>query len=238
MQRLVKNLYKYRYILLASLAVLLLVVGVLVYKMRFSASSGESMRVSDEANKGKLSTKEQPSISEAKDSTASQESQSETKPADAATNTPEKSAGHAKSGKPTVSTSSPQTPVVAQPPSPSFSVGPMGGAYTSCVGGVLYYTVYSTWIGSGVPTTQSFTWKLEASDGTVSDSGTDTMPAGSSIWHNFPSTPSYPSTLGAVIGASDGDKVRIIITSPNYAASTWSEPVPTGSEDACRNGSM
>ncbi len=120
--------------------------------------------------------------------------------------------------------------------SPYFTVGPVGSTYTSCANGVLYFNFSSTWVGSRIPTTQSFTWRLEVSDGTISQSGTSTMPAGSSIWHSFPSTADYPSALGSIIGANDGDKVRLVITSPNYAASAWSAPVPGGSEDACTNG--
>lgn len=121
-------------------------------------------------------------------------------------------------------------------PTATFSVGRINSAYTYCVNGALHYMIGGVDIFSSVPTTQSFTWRLEVSDGTISDSGTNTMPDNKSYWTSFPSTPSYPSMIGSIENANDGDRARIVITSPNYAAGGWSDPVPTGSEASCQNG--
>lgn len=236
MKPLVAVIQKRKYIIAAGLLLAVLITIPLIFILHYPANHPTNTAAdSKSATPRKLGTEKTTSPQEKKEGNSTND-------------TPENTSSDTKSNKQTTPNSSattpkqtpaynPQAPPI-QETTPYFSIGPMGNSYTSCAGGVLYYTVYSTWIGSRVPTTQSFTWKLEVSDGTVSDSGVDTMPAGSSIWHNFPSTPSYPSTLGSVIGANDGDRVRIVITSPNYAASGWSAPVPTGSEEACRNGLM
>lgn len=227
---------KRKYIIAAGLLVAVLITIPLIFIVRYSANHPTKT-----AADSKSATPKKPGTEK---TTSPQEKTEANSPND----TPKNTSSDTKSNKqtaPNSSTTPKQTPAYnpqaspIQETTPYFSVGPMStSSYTSCAGGILYYTVYSTWISSRIPTTQSFTWKLEVSDGTVSDSGVDTMPAGSSIWHNFPSTPSYPSTLGSVIGANDGDRVRIVITSPNYATSGWSAPVPAGSEEACRNGLM
>lgn len=84
----------------------------------------------------------------------------------------------------------------------------------------------------------SFTWRVELADGTVFQGATSTMPAGSMVWYGFPGTSSYPSILGTITDADDGDRARLVITSPNYSAGPWSDPVPVGSKERCVNGQM
>ena len=123
------------------------------------------------------------------------------------------------------------------PPSPSptatFSASAISPAYTYCTARVLYFMLGGVDIYASTPTTQSFSWKLEVSDGTVSDTGTDQIPSDTTHWFNFPSTYAYPSSLGSIENANDGDRVRFVITSPNYYAGPWSNAVPAGSEAAC-----
>jgi len=65
--------------------------------------------------------------------------------------------------------------------------------------------------------------------------GPNPMPTGKTIWFNFPGTASYPSTLGTIQNAHDGDRARFVITGPNYSAGPWSDPVPAGSNSACQS---
>lgn len=124
------------------------------------------------------------------------------------------------------------TPSVNLTP-PFFSAGRIESAYAYCAEGVLMYSLGGASVLTNGPTTQSFSWKIELNDGTTSDSGTDTMPAGSSSWYGFPGTSNYPSSLGTIEGAEDGDMARLVITAPNYSVGSWSSPVPIGSEAAC-----
>lgn len=127
------------------------------------------------------------------------------------------------------------------PPSPQlqsqYFVYPITGTYLTCQYGVLWYNLGSVAIYTAGSPPRTFTWRLEVSDGTVSDSGTDTMPS-DGRWLNFPGTWDYPQSLGSVIGAEDGDRVRFVITSPMYVASPWTKSVPAGTEQSCRAGQM
>lgn len=237
MQHLVRIIRKHKYITVAIVSTLILIVICGFAAAFLAASRTDGASVGKNASHDKVPAKQKPASGQEDGATESSEKVAENATVErkqSETSTPATAGGSVP--KPMATSPSPTASVSQM--TPYFSVGAMGSGYTSCMYGVLYYTVYGSWIGSRVPTTQSFTWRLEVSDGTISDSGTDTMPTGSSIWHNFPSTPSDPSTLGSVVGANDGDKVRIVITSPNYAESGWSAPVPLGSEEACRNGLM
>ncbi len=223
---------KHKYVVTVSLALILFVLvvsGLMIVRL---LNKQESVQVKAEHPvQEKVAVKEEP----AKQTEAKTEAEA---PVETKTSQPTNPVSNN-------NTTPPREPLTFKPTNPTpqegpnyFSVGPIDSAYTVCQYGAAIYIVNGTWVGSRYPATQSFTWRLEVSDGTLSDSGVDTMPAGSSIWHNFPSTPDYPQALGSVVGASDGDRVRLVITSPNYAASSWSAPVPAGSEEACRNSTF
>ena len=119
-----------------------------------------------------------------------------------------------------------------------YSVSKISNPYTWCQGGVLHYSLGTVDIYTTGKVNPTFSWRLEVSDGTISDSGTDTLPAGQTTWFSFPSTSSYPQMLGNIDNAEDGDRARVVILSPNYAAGPWSNPVPAGSQQACSSGQM
>lgn len=135
------------------------------------------------------------------------------------------------------------SPKLSYTPTPSpqlqsqYFVYPISGTYLTCEYGVLWYSVGSVAIYTVGSPSRTFTWRLEVSDGTVSDSGTDTMPS-NGRWLNFPGTMDYPQSLGSVVGAEDGDRIRFVISSPMYVATPWTNPVPAGTEQSCRTGQM
>lgn len=190
-------------------------------------------------NKPLDSQKRQPKSPQAATASPTADSPSPTKSApQPTTTTPPTTAQQNKSQSSPKST--PQSIPYVPPPAPAlrFTAGRITNAYTSCTYGVLGYTLGGIDIYSSAATTQSFTWRVELNDGSILEGGTDAMPSGKLYWFNFPSTPSYPSLLGTIQGASDGDRARFVITSPNYSAGGWSDPVPAGSEEACRTGHM
>lgn len=117
-------------------------------------------------------------------------------------------------------------------PSIYASLGNMASSYWSCGGSPLLYTIY----GPNISSSQAgvtFSWRVELNDGQVIDSGTSTMPAGSTFWPSFPNSPDYPSPLVSLSNAEDGDAARFVVTSPNYSATGWTPVIPAGSEVSC-----
>lgn len=137
--------------------------------------------------------------------------------------------------KPTTPSNTP--PAIVYYPPLQFTAGAITPAYAYCAYGSLVYILAGSTVSANQPTSQSFSWHIELNDGSVSESGTSTMP-NTSIWFSFPSTYDYPSSLGSVSDAADGDSARLVITSPNYSAGPWSAPVPAGSVAACQAGQM
>lgn len=117
--------------------------------------------------------------------------------------------------------------------SPIFTAGRLVGAGVSCYTGMYSYGLGSTTISVNTKTHQSFTWQIELNDGSIYRQERSSIPYGSTVWQNFPSTPGFPDQLGAIHHPSDGLKARLVITSPNYSAGGWSDPVPTGSSTSC-----
>jgi hypothetical protein len=112
------------------------------------------------------------------------------------------------------------------------SLGNMASSYWSCGGDPLLYTIYGPNVSSSQPGI-TFSWRVELNDGQVIDSGTNTMPTGSTFWSSFPNSPDYPSPLVSLSNAEDGDAARFVVTSPNYSATGWTPVIPAGSEASC-----
>lgn len=149
-----------------------------------------------------------------------------------------------KKPKPSSGTYSPYpTPDV----SPRYSVTNISSVHLSCYDYRFYYPDSPAELQLGLgnvsiytigPASKTFTWRVEANDGRVFGGDTNTIASGSTVWHNFPSTASYPQGLGSFKGFKDGAKVRFVITSPHYTATAWTNPVPSGSEQACHLGQL
>jgi hypothetical protein len=117
--------------------------------------------------------------------------------------------------------------------SPIFTAGRLVGAGVACYTGTYAYSLGSTTISVNTKTTQNFTWHVELNDGSIYRQGSSGIPYGNTVWQNFPSTPGFPDELGTIYNPSDGLKARLVITSPNYSAGGWSNPVPIGSSTSC-----
>ena len=222
------KIFQKKRLVITVIIVLAVIIGASVYTATSSTKDhvATPSRVSHASTTKKFTSTSQ-SDSPAKPSTT----ESPVVPTQPTEATPKKTAPKPTSPSPPSTFTPPPTPLL-------FSAGRIDTSYTYCSGGSLGYTLGGGSISVNQPTSQTFSWRLELSDGTTSTTGSNTMPSGSTLWHNFPSTPTYPSMLGSIQNANDGDKARIVITSPNYSAGAWSNPVPSGSEEACRNGQM
>jgi hypothetical protein len=120
------------------------------------------------------------------------------------------------------------------PVPPSFSVGHLAGG-VACYTGVYAYSISNIAINLTNNTTAfpGFYWQVELSNGTILEQGGAHIPSGSTTLPNFPSTPNMPSSFKLIYNPPDGLSARFVITSPNYSASNWSTPVPTGSGKSC-----
>lgn len=218
------------------IAITALAIGATAFGAGIVVVAGVNARVSKASQTGNPS-KVSPAV------TLSPKPQASTSPA--AESTPAASAAPAPTKSPTQTsnttarpTATPTPLLTPHPQSVLFYAGRIETTYTSCSYGTLSYTLGGVNISVNQATSTPFTWQIELSDGTIFDSDTDVMPSGQTSWYNFPSTPSYPSMIGTISNAEDGDRARLVITKPNYSAGGWSAAVPAGSVDACRNGQM
>lgn len=120
------------------------------------------------------------------------------------------------------------------PAPPVFSLGHLTGS-VACYTGVYAYGISNIAISLANDTKAfpGFYWQVELSNGTILENGGAHIPSGSTVLPSFPSTPSMPSSFKLIYNPPDGLSARFVITSPTYAASNWTSPVPAGSGTSC-----
>lgn len=148
------------------------------------------------------------------------------------TSTPQGSTQNSASTKPKTTAIPTPGQKTINPQTVLFSVSGLQSAYSFCNYDGVGYMIGSTNIYTNQVTSKDFTWHIELNNGDKTDSLISTMP-NSMTWFNFPSTSEYPRMLGSLSNARDGDSIRFVITSPNYSASPWSQPVPAGTQESC-----
>ncbi len=114
---------------------------------------------------------------------------------------------------------------------PRFTAGRISTSIP-CFGTTYAYILSSVSINANRLGAGVFSWRIELGDGTVYQQGTSSM-YDTTVLPAFPSTPGFPSDLGWIDQPTDGLTARFVITSPNYSAGSWSNPVPAGSGSSC-----
>jgi hypothetical protein len=118
-----------------------------------------------------------------------------------------------------------------------FSAGRLQ-ASIACYTGTYTYLLNSASVSVNTKTSQSFSWRIELSNGSIHQQGSSYIPYGTTVWQDFPSTAGFPSTFGQIYNPPDGLSARFVITAPNYSAGSWSDPVPIGSGSSCHAASL